>query len=67
LPISKYALFATTIQCLPPWPPVLAGVLFGVMPLWQIFKTDPNDAIKNAGTQSLAGRRWALRDILLAA
>jgi len=46
---------------------VLAAVLFGVMPLRQIFKTDPNDAIKSAGTQSCAGRRWALRDVLLAA
>jgi predicted permease len=46
---------------------VLAGVLFGVMPLRQIFKTDPNDAIKSGGTKSFAGRRWALRDVLLAA
>ncbi len=46
---------------------VLAAVLFGVMPLRQIFKTDPNDAIKSAGTQTTAGRRWALRDVLLAA
>jgi predicted permease len=46
---------------------VLAGVLFGVMPLRQIFKTDPNDAIKSGGNQSGAGRRWALRDVLLAA
>jgi predicted permease len=46
---------------------VLAGVLFGVMPLRQIFKADPNDAIKSGGTQSSAGRRWALRDVLLAA
>jgi predicted permease len=46
---------------------VLAGVLFGLMPLRQIFKTDPNDAIKSGGNQSFAGRRWALRDILLAA
>src|SRR6266550_4134557 len=46
---------------------VLAGALFGVMPLRQIFKTDPNDAIKSGGNQSLAGRRWALRDVLLAA
>jgi predicted permease len=44
----------------------LAAVLFGVMPLRQIFKTDPNDAIKSGGTQSVAGRRWALRDVLLA-
>ena len=46
---------------------VLAGILFGVMPLRQIFKTDPNDAIKGGGSQSSAGRRWALRDVLLAA
>ncbi|MGZ4732839.1 MAG: ABC transporter permease [Terriglobales bacterium] len=45
----------------------LAGGLFGVMPLRQIFKTDPNDAIKSGGSQSPAGRRWALRDVLLAA
>jgi predicted permease len=45
---------------------LFAGVLFGVMPLRQIFKTDPNDAIKNGSSQT-AGRRWALRDVLLAA
>jgi len=45
---------------------VLAGLVFGVIPLRQIFKTDPNDAIKG-GSQSSAGRRWALRDVLLAA
>jgi predicted permease len=45
---------------------VLAALLFGVMPLRQIFKTDPNDAIKNGGGQSPTGRRWALRDVLLA-
>jgi predicted permease len=46
---------------------VLAGVLFGLMPLRQIFKTDPNEAIKSGGSQFSAGRRWALRDVLLAA
>jgi hypothetical protein len=46
---------------------VLAGVLFGVMPLRQIFKTDPNEAIKSGGSLSSAGRRWVLRDVLLAA
>jgi hypothetical protein len=45
---------------------VLAGLLFGVVPLRQIFKTDPNEAIKSGGSPS-AGRRWALRDVLLAA
>jgi predicted permease len=46
---------------------VLAGVLFGMIPLRQIFKTDPNEAIKSGGSPSSAGRRWALRDVLLAA
>jgi predicted permease len=46
---------------------VLACVLFGLMPLRQIFQADPNDAIKSGGSQSSAGRRWALRDVLLAA
>jgi predicted permease len=46
---------------------VLAAVLFGLMPLRQIFKTDPNETIKSGGSQSHAGRRWALRDVLLAA
>jgi len=46
---------------------VLAGALFGIMPLRQIFNADPNDAIKGGGFQSGAGRRWALRDLLLAA
>jgi predicted permease len=46
---------------------VFAAVLFGLIPLRQIFKTDPNDAIKNGGGQFRAGRRWALRDVLLAA
>ncbi len=46
---------------------VLACILFGLMPLRQIFQTDPNDAIKGAGSQAGTGRRWALRDVLLAA
>jgi predicted permease len=45
---------------------VLAGAVFGIMPLRQIFKADPNDAIKSGSSQSGAGRRWALRDVLLA-
>ena len=46
---------------------VAAGFVFGLMPLRQIFKTDPNATIKNGGGQFAAGRRWALRDALLAA
>jgi predicted permease len=44
---------------------LLAGIVFGMIPLRQIFKADPNDAIKS-GTQASAGDRWALRDLLLA-
>lgn len=46
---------------------LFAGILFGLMPLRQILKTDPNDAIRGGSSQSSAGRRWALRDVLLAA
>jgi predicted permease len=46
---------------------VIAGTLFGIVPLRQIFKADPNDAIKSGGFQSGKGRRWAVRDVLLAA
>jgi len=46
---------------------VLAGVVFGALPLQQIFKTDANDAIKGGGIRTVAGRRWALRDVLLTA
>jgi predicted permease len=44
---------------------MLAGLFFGVMPLRQIFKTDPNDSMKSGGSPS-SGRRWPLREILLA-
>ncbi len=46
---------------------MLAAVLFGLLPLRQIFKTDPNDAIKSGGIHASTGRRWALRDVLLTA
>ena len=46
---------------------MVAAVLFGLMPLPQIFKTDPNDAIKSADSRPSTGRFWALRDLLLAA
>lgn len=46
---------------------MLAGLMFGLMPLRQIFKSDPNDAIKGGSNQPLTRRRWALRDVLLAA
>lgn len=46
---------------------MVAAVLFGLMPLPQIFKTVPNDAIRSAGSRPSPGRFWALRDLLLAA
>jgi len=46
---------------------VIATVLFGLMPLRQIFKTNPNDAIKTGSNPGSSGRGWALRDVLLAA
>jgi predicted permease len=46
---------------------VLAALLFGLLPLRQVFRTDPNETIKNGGNRSSGGRRWALRDLLLAA
>jgi predicted permease len=46
---------------------VFAAILFALMPLRQIFKTDPNDAIKSGSSRPSVGRRWALRDVLLAA
>lgn len=46
---------------------VLAAVLFGLMPLRHVFKTDPNNVLKSGGSQSSTGGRWAFRDVLLAA
>ena len=46
---------------------VLAAILFGLLPLRQIFATDPNDAIKGGGVHASTRRGWAVRDFLLAA
>ena len=45
---------------------IVAAAVFGLMPVRQVFNTDPNEAIKSGG-QTSGGRRWALRDVLLAA
>ncbi|WP_254062428.1 ABC transporter permease [Acidobacterium sp. S8] len=45
---------------------LFTGVLFGVVPARQIWKTDPNQVLKAAGATDAGQRRFALRDILLA-
>ncbi|HET9742643.1 MAG TPA: ABC transporter permease [Terriglobales bacterium] len=45
---------------------VLTGVLFASVVARQIWRSDPNLAMKNAGGTSGVAPRWALRDILLA-
>jgi predicted permease len=43
-----------------------AGAFFGLIPARQIWRTDPNLAIKNAASTDLGKRKWAGRDLLLA-
>ncbi|MGC1869658.1 MAG: ABC transporter permease [Acidobacteriaceae bacterium] len=43
-----------------------AGVLFGAVPLRQIWKTNPNQAIKGGVTFTPGGSKWVFRDLLLA-
>ena len=44
---------------------LFTGVLFGLLPARQIWRTDPNRTLKSAIAPA-AGRRFSLRDILLA-
>ncbi len=43
-----------------------AGVLFGSVPLRQIWKTNPNQGIKGGVTMTSGGAKWVFRDLLLA-
>ena len=43
-----------------------AGAFFGLIPARQIWRTDPNLAIKNAANTELGKSKWAGRDLLLA-
>lgn len=43
-----------------------AGILFGAVPLRQIWKTNPNQAIKGGVIMTPAGGKWIFRDFLLA-
>jgi len=45
---------------------LFTGLLFGVIPAQQIWKTDPNQTLKASGASNYASRRFTLRDILLA-
>src|SRR3954447_12892387 len=45
---------------------ILSGLLFGLVPVRQVQRTDPYQVIK-AGPTGMAGRRLALRDVLLVA
>jgi predicted permease len=44
---------------------LLSGILFGIAPARQAWRSDPNRALK--GGAAPVGRRWAFRDLLLAA
>jgi predicted permease len=44
---------------------VLAGVLFGLVPARQIWKTDPNQAMKSGSNVHPGRHAWAIRDVLL--
>jgi predicted permease len=43
---------------------IVSGILFGLVPARQVRRTDPYQVIK-AGPTGMAGRRWAMRDLLL--
>jgi predicted permease len=45
---------------------LVTGLFFGFVPARQIWKSDPNDTLKNAGAAGIVHRRPALRDLLLA-
>jgi len=44
---------------------VASGFLFGIVPVRQVFKTDPFQAIKSGSSGSQNSRRFTLRDLLL--
>lgn len=46
---------------------LLTGVLFGIAPARQAWRADPNQALKDSPSIGTHGRRWAVRDLLLAA
>jgi predicted permease len=57
-PDLKVYLFAALLA-------LLTGLLFGLIPAWQIWKTDPNETLKAAGSTALKEHRFSGRNILL--
>jgi len=45
---------------------LVTGLMFGIIPARVVWKTDPNQGLRGAMANS-SSRRWALRDLLLAA
>lgn len=45
---------------------LLTGLLFGITPARQVWRTDPNEVLKRSGPSGILRRRVTLRDILLA-
>ncbi|MGC1294238.1 MAG: ABC transporter permease, partial [Alloacidobacterium sp.] len=42
------------------------GLLFGIIPARQVWETNPNQVLKASGGETIALRRFSLRDVLLA-
>ena len=57
-PDKKLYLFALLIS-------VATGLFFGLMPARQVWRTDPNHALRSGSGAAIASRRFALRDLLL--
>lgn len=58
-PSARIYLFALLVS-------VVTGVLFASVPARQIWRSDPNLAMKSTSGTSSGAPRWALRDVLLA-
>lgn len=59
-PDNKLYFFALLVS-------VGTGMIFGLMPARQVWRTDPNSALRSGSGTAIASRKFALRDILLGA
>ena len=57
-PDNKLYFFALLVS-------VGTGMIFGLMPARQVWRTDPNSALRSGSGTAIASRKFALRDILL--